>query len=97
MNNNITVTPEVLNQTANDLESISNELKNCFDRITSIIGVIRANWTDANGTQFSDRYDDEVRPKLSAYYNAIMEHSKFIGDASKIYQETIGKIHTSVA
>ena len=97
MNNNITVTPEILNQTANDLADISSELKNCFDRITSSIGVIRTNWLDANGRQFSERYENEVRPKLSAYYDAIMAHSKFISDASRIYQETIGTIHSSVS
>ena len=95
--NNITVTPEILNRTANDLEHISNELKNCFDKITSIISVIRSNWTDSNGVEFSNRYDDEVRPKLSKYYNAIMAHSKFVGDAAKIYNETIGSIRTSVS
>ncbi len=95
--NNITVTPEILTQTANELADISNQLKNCFDNITSSIGVIKANWLDANGRQFSERYESEVKPKLSAYYDAIMEHSKFIGDASKIYQETIGTIHSSVA
>ena len=95
--NNITVTPEILTQTANELADISNQLKNCFDNITSSIEVIRGKWVDENGATFSERYENEVKPKLSAYYNAIMEHSKFIKGASDIYQETIGTIHSSVA
>lgn len=93
---NITVTPEILKQTAGDLSDISNELKNCFDRITASIEVIKGNWTDANGRRFSERYEGEVKPKLSAYYNSIMQHSKYISEASRIYQETIGSIHASV-
>ena len=93
----ITVTPEILNKTANELEDISNQLKNCFDNITSSIEVIKTKWVDDNGKKFSTRYENEVRPKLNAYYDAIMEHSNYVGEAAKIYQETIGTIHSSVA
>ena len=93
---NITVTPEILIKTASELEDISNQLKNCFDNITSSIEVIRGKWVDENGATFSERYENEVKPKLSAYYDAIMEHSNYVGEAAKIYQETIGTIHSSV-
>lgn len=93
---NITVTPDVLKQTAEGLSGLSNELKNCFDRITACIEVIKENWTDENGRRFSERYEGEVKPKLSAYYNSIMQHSKYVGEASRIYQETIGSIHATV-
>ena len=94
--NNITVTPDVLDATAHDLEMISTDLKNCFGRITYIISEIRNNWKDAQGAKFSSRYEGEVKPKLENYYNAIMNHSRFIVEASRIYQTTIGSINQSV-
>lgn len=96
LNDQIEVTPEILNTTSKDLSDISRELKECFDRITASIGIIRENWRDNNGREFSEKYESEVKPKLNAYYEAIMNHSNFISDAEKIYRETIGNIHYSV-
>ena len=92
----ITVTPEDLRVTAKDLSEISNELKECFNKITASIGVIRENWTDENGREFSERYETEVKPKLSAYYDSIMTHSNFISNADKVYRDKISSIHYSV-
>jgi hypothetical protein len=50
----------------------------------------------ADGAKFSSRYEGEVKPKLENYYNAIMNHSRFIVEASRIYQTTIGSINQSV-
>lgn len=94
---NLKVSPDDLIKTSSDLSDLSGALKECFDKITTSIDKIRENWKDANGIEFSHRYENEVKPKLSAYYDAIMEHSKFIKGASDIYQETIGTIHSSVA
>lgn len=91
------ISPSELDDAATKLESISNELKECFDRITSSVENIRANWTDQNGREFSNRYDNEVKPKLRNYYDAIMEHSNFVCTASRIYKSTIDNIHSSVA
>lgn len=91
------VDPRELDEAASQLESLSQELKDCFERITTSVGNIRTNWTDQNGREFSQRYENEVRPKLSNYYDAIMEHSNFVCTASKIYKARIDEIHSSVA
>ncbi len=96
MNSNITFEEEALVQGAADLSKIATEMEACFRRITTIFQEVKQSWNDEQGQKCVSRFEEDVQPKLSRYYNAIAAHSKHLTRAVDFYAKKIESMHQSM-
>ena len=81
---------------SNDLSSIASEMKQITEKMSQLIGEIRAVWQDDNGKKFADRFENEVQSKFNLYYGTVEEYSKFIKGAHDAYVAEHDAVGTAV-
>ena len=92
----IDVTPAILKDVANDLSSISSEMKTITNNMQQLIEDIKLAWPDENGKRFAERFEGEVAPEFNKYYDAVQKYSDFIKHASDKYEQTSAAVNSTI-
>lgn len=91
------VTPAILKDVSDQLGTISTEMKTVTANMDRLIEDLKKSWSDSNGQKFASRFETELSPKFSAYYNAILEYSDFVRGASEKYERAAQQISSTIS
>ena len=96
MANILTVKPEELTASASDLAAISSEMKTITNNMTTLVDNLKASWPDENGMKFAERFETEIVPKFSTYYNNVQQYSDFVNGASQTYRAKSESVESTI-
>lgn len=87
MSKNLTVAPEVLRDSANELKNKVSSVKGNLDDVTIEVNKVPNSYVGTASEQFIDKYN-QMKSKFDSFYQVIEEYANFLIKTADTYQET---------